>query len=249
MKVLAGGCRVYSADDGAVTSRGTWTSRSVMSRSTGAPLITQTINDYKTGISPATLNPTGEEVHYVVAGAGVCHIDGYRYDVRPGAALFVPPGAAYHVENPGPGALRIISACCPEDAERQIMDTLPVAKSGVAPHCMVQEADREPMRAGRDREFRLLVNTDVGCKQVTQFIGWIPASKAPFHRHMYEEGDLRPRGTRHPAHQGRAVGAGAWSGERSVLPCRRRALRRESGPGSDPAAGSVPSIGESRRRV
>ena len=188
MKVLAGGCRVYSADDGAVTSRGTWTSRSVMSRSTGAPLITQTINDYKTGISPATLNPTGEEVHYVVAGAGVCHIDGYRYDVRPGAALFVPPGAAYHVENPGPGALRIISACCPEDAERQIMDTLPVAKSGVAPHRMVQEADREPMRAGRDREFRLLVNTDVGCKQVTQFIGWIPASKAPFHRHMYEEG-------------------------------------------------------------
>ncbi len=188
MKILAGGCRVYSADDGAVASRGTWTSRSVMSRSTGAPLITQTINDYGTGISPATLNPTGEEVHYVAAGAGVCYIDGYRYDVRPGAALFVPPGTTYHVENPGPGTLRIISACCPEDAERRVIDTPPGAKSGIAPHRMVQEADREPMRAGRDREFRLLVNTDVGCKQVTQFIGWIPASKAPFHRHTYEEG-------------------------------------------------------------
>ncbi len=188
MKILAGGCRVYDADDGAVASRGNWTSRTVMSRSTGAPLITQTVNDYGPGISAATLNPAGEEVHYVVAGAGVCHVDGYRYDVRPGAALFVPPGTTYHVENPGPGALRIISACCPEDAGRRVFDTPPVAKTGRAPNLMVQEADREPMRAGRDREFRLLVNTDVGCKQVTQFIGWIPASKAPFHRHMYEEG-------------------------------------------------------------
>ncbi len=188
MIILAGGCRVYSGDDGAVASRGNWTSRTVMSRSTGAPLITQTINEYGPGISPATLNPTGEEVHYVAAGAGVCYIGGYRYDVRPGAALFVPPGATYHVENPGPGTLRIISACCPEDAERRVIDTPSAAKSGMAPHRMVQEADREPMRAGRDREFRLLVNTDVGCKQVTQFIGWIPASKAPFHRHMYEEG-------------------------------------------------------------
>jgi mannose-6-phosphate isomerase-like protein (cupin superfamily) len=188
MKTLAGGCRVYSADDGAVVTRGNWTSRSVMSRSTGAPLITQTINEYSPGLSAGTLNPTGEEVHYIAAGIGTCHIDGYRYDVRPGAALFVPPGATYHVENPGPGILRIISACCPEDPERGVTDTPPVAKSGVAPGRMVQEEDREPMRAGRDREFRLLVNTDVGCKQVTQFIGWIPASKAPFHRHMYEEG-------------------------------------------------------------
>jgi mannose-6-phosphate isomerase-like protein (cupin superfamily) len=188
MKVLAGGCRVYSADDGAVTARGNWTSRTVMSRSTGAPLITQTINDYEPGVSAATVNPTGEEVHYIAAGTGVCYVDGYRYDVRSGAALFVPPGSAYWVENPGPGALRIISACCPEDAERQILETPPAVKSGTAPTLMVQEADREPMRAGRDREFRLLVNTDVGCKQVTQFIGWIPASKAPFHRHMYEEG-------------------------------------------------------------
>jgi len=188
MKTLAGGCHVYDASDGTIASQGNWTSRTVMSRSSGAPLITQTINDYKPGISPATLNPAGEEVHYVVTGAGVCHVGGYRYDVRPGSALFVPPGTTYHVENPGPDTIRIISACCPEDAGRQVFDAPPATRAGTAPNLMVQEADREPMRAGRDREFRLLVNTDVGCKQVTQFIGWIPASKAPFHRHMYEEG-------------------------------------------------------------
>src|SRR6202034_2884367 len=113
------------------------------------------------GISPATLNPASEEVHYVLRGAGTCHIGGDRYDVRPGSALFVPPGAMYHVENPGPATIRIISACCPEDTGRQVLDTPPVTRTGRAPDLMVQEADREPMRAGRDREFRLLVNTDV----------------------------------------------------------------------------------------
>jgi mannose-6-phosphate isomerase-like protein (cupin superfamily) len=188
MNILAGGCRVYGADDGAVASRGNWTSRTVMSRSTGAPLITQTINEYTLGISAATLNPASEEVHYVVAGAGMCYIDGYRYDVQPGTALFVPPGTSYRVENPGPGTIRVISACCPEDTDRRVFDAPHVAKSGTPPNLTVREADRAPIRAGRDREFRLLVNTDVGCKQVTQFIGWIPASKAPFHRHTYEEG-------------------------------------------------------------
>jgi len=188
MKTLDGGCRVYAADEGTVVVRGSWTSRTVMSRTTGAPLITQTINDYAPGKSAGTLNPTGEEVHYVAAGAGVCLVDGHRYDVAAGAAIFVPPGSVFSVENPGPEGLRIISACCPEDPARRIIDGPPPAPVGAKPNLMVREEDREPMRAGRDREFRLLVNTDVGCKQVTQFIGWIPASKAPFHRHMYEEG-------------------------------------------------------------
>lgn len=188
MKTLAGGCRVYEAEDGAVTVRGTWTSRTVMSKSTGAPLITQTINDYTSGISAATLNPHGEEVHYIVSGTGVCRVDGYRYDVRPGAAIFVPPGAVFSVENTGLSAMRIISACCPEDPDRRIVDVPAAGQPGEPPKLLVHEQEREPMRAGKDREFRLLVNTDVGCKQVTQFIGWIPASKAPFHRHMYEEG-------------------------------------------------------------
>lgn len=31
------------------------------------------------------------------------------------------------------------------------------------------------------------MHTDVGCQTVTQFVGWIPRSRAPFHRHTYEE--------------------------------------------------------------
>jgi mannose-6-phosphate isomerase-like protein (cupin superfamily) len=52
---------------------------------------------------------------------------------------------------------------------------------------MVHEDEREDIRAGEDRIFRYLVHTDLGCRQVTQFAGWIPPSKAPFHYHTYEE--------------------------------------------------------------
>ena len=189
MKVLAGGCRVYGAEEGAVTSRGNWTSRTVMSRSTGAPLITQTINDYRSGISAATVNPTGEEVHYVAAGTGVCYVDGYRYNVQAGCGAVRAAGIGLLGRESrtrcAPDHQRVLSRGC---GAPRALDAPPAGRGGTAPRLMVQEAERDPIRAGRDRVFRLLVNTDVGCKQVTQFIGWIPASKAPFHRHMYEEG-------------------------------------------------------------
>ena len=219
MKTLAGGCRVYEPGDGALTTRGTWTSRTVMSKRTGAPLITQTINDYATGASPSTVNPHSEEVHYVTAGSGVCRVRGMPYAVRPGAALFVPPGASYRVENTGPDSLRVISACCPEDPDRRILeadDERPSAadESSPPPHLLVHEEEREAVRAGRDRVFRILVNTDVGCQQVTQFVGWIPPSKAPFHRHTYEEGIciLEGHGILHLQGQASACEFGPGSG-------------------------------------
>jgi mannose-6-phosphate isomerase-like protein (cupin superfamily) len=51
----------------------------------------------------------------------------------------------------------------------------------------VDELTREKLPATSGREFCLLVHTDLGCRQVTQFVGWIPQSAAPFHFHTYEE--------------------------------------------------------------
>ena len=79
MKVLAGGCRVYSPEDGQVSTLGNWTARKVISRNNGAERITQTVNDYAAGVSPAVVIPNAEEALYVAAGDGVCHIDGYAY--------------------------------------------------------------------------------------------------------------------------------------------------------------------------
>ncbi|HTS28559.1 MAG TPA: cupin domain-containing protein [Bryobacteraceae bacterium] len=186
MKILERGCRVYSPGDGRVDTNGTRTERTVVCRASGAKQITQSVTDYAPGESPAFVNPVAEEVLYVASGEGVCRVDGFVYSLRPGAAVYVPPGVACQVEAGGADTLRIVSSCCPEDPGRAATDP-PPHPDRERPRLRVHEDDREYIRAGQDRIFRYLVHTDVGCRAVTQFVGWIPASKAPFHYHSYEE--------------------------------------------------------------
>jgi mannose-6-phosphate isomerase-like protein (cupin superfamily) len=188
MRVLTGGCRVYSAADGHLSTHGNWTARTVICQASGAQRITQTVSDYAPGLSPAVVNPGAEEVLYVASGAGKCRIDGFEYAIGAGTAIFVPPGAGYSIENTGAETIRLVSSCCPEDPRRHIVDGPLLASSGDAPRLLVDEDLREDIRAGQDRLFRYLVYTDIGCKQITQFVGWIPPSKAPVHYHTYEEG-------------------------------------------------------------
>ena len=68
------------------------------------------------------MNPNAEEVLYVVEGEGTCAVNGFEYALRPGIALFIPPGAVYAVENPSAEPLRVVSACCPQDPERHIVE-------------------------------------------------------------------------------------------------------------------------------
>jgi mannose-6-phosphate isomerase-like protein (cupin superfamily) len=192
VRILSGGCRVYSAGDGQLSTLGNWTARTVISQNSGAQRITQTVSDYAPGISPAVVNPGAEEVLYVAAGVGKCRVNGFEYALSAGTAIFVPPGAVYNIENTlektSTETIRIVSSCCPEDPQRHIVDgPLPTA-SGQPPRLLVHEDLRDDIRAGQDRLFRYLVYRDLGCQQITQFAGWIPPSKAPVHYHTYEEG-------------------------------------------------------------
>lgn len=188
MKILTGGCRVYSADDGQPSTFGNWTARTVISQNSGARRITLTVSEYTPGLSPAVVNPKAEEVLYVVSGEGKCHINGFEYALRTGTAIFVFPGAIHNIENSGGEMLRLVSSCCPEDPHRHIVDGPLRTASGEPPRLTVHEDDREDIRATQDRVFRYLVNTELGCKEITQFAGWIAPSKAPTHYHTYEEG-------------------------------------------------------------
>jgi mannose-6-phosphate isomerase-like protein (cupin superfamily) len=193
MKILTGGCRVYSAEDGQLSRADNWTARTVISQNSGAQRITQTVSDYGPGLSPAVVNPRAEEVLYVARGEGNCRISGFEYKLSPGTAVFIPPQAVYSIENTGAEIMRVVSSCCPEDPQRHIVAAKPPKAAdhkmrGSAPQLLVYEDHRDDIRAGEDRLFRYLVDTDLGCKQITQFVGWIPPSKAPVHYHAYEEG-------------------------------------------------------------
>ena len=211
MKVFGGGCRVYDPEDGDVSTHGTWAARSIISKSSGAKQITQAVSHYAPGDAPALVNPNSEEVLYVVSGEGTCYINGFSYALRPGTGVFVPPAAVYQISASTP--MRVVSACCPEDPKREIVDKPLQSISGDAPPRTAHEDDREQIRAGENRIFRYLVHTDLGCKQVTQFAGWIPPSKALFHLHNYEEGIfiLEGRGILHLHGQMSASGFGPGS--------------------------------------
>ncbi len=188
MPLLPGGCRVFGTNEGQLLTGGNWTSRTLICQKNGAKYIAQTVNEYDRGSSPLLVNPRAEEVLYAVNGSGLCHIAGFAYDLQPGVGAYIPPGAPYSIENQGPEKLLIVSVCCPEDDTRHIVREVPPTSTahGEAPRRVVREQDRQPIPVG-ERRFKLMVDQGLGCQRITQFIGFVPASRAPFHYHTYEE--------------------------------------------------------------
>src|SRR5215471_20578470 len=169
MKVLSGGCTVFDPGDGQLSTFGNCAARTVINRASGAKQITQTVCLYSIGRSPAIVNPVAEEALYVAQGEGACYVNGFSYDLRPGTGVYIPPAAEYSLENTGLEQLLIVSACCPEDPGRHVAEKPRSAETGDPPVRAVHEQDRKAIRAGTDREFRYLVHTDLGCRELTQF--------------------------------------------------------------------------------
>jgi mannose-6-phosphate isomerase-like protein (cupin superfamily) len=88
---------------------------------------------------------------------------------------YVLAGETYEVENPGPDELVIVAVTAPQE------------QGSEARRRTVRYADQPVLEAGADREFRYLVNQDLGCPDVTQFVGVIPPGRAPTHSHSYDE--------------------------------------------------------------
>lgn len=173
---------------GKVRTEGTRSYRVLVSRENGSKGLSQTVSEYAPGRSLVRVNPVAEEVLYVVSGHGACRVSAHDYPLETGAGVFVPPGAEYSVENPGPEKLVVVGVTCPEDDLAHVVQQ-PIQKSDgkrKAPRRMVREQERKIATFG-DRQFRVLVGEDLGCKNMTQFVGYIPPSKDPMHAHTYEE--------------------------------------------------------------
>ena len=186
---LGGGCLVIFSHDASTLREGTRESRTIIGVHVRAHDIAQTESFFDRGISPGRLNPSSEEVHYVLEGAGACYIDGYCYPVEPGSAAYVPAGSVCCFEHDGPGRLRVVSVCCPEALDAQMglpPQTAPRDVAQPPPRRVVHERERDPIPTGI-RTFKLLADTDLGCQRVTQFLGVIPPSEAEPHYHTYEE--------------------------------------------------------------
>jgi quercetin dioxygenase-like cupin family protein len=117
---------------------------------------------------------TDDEVLYVLSGGGSASLGGERTELSPGTAAYVARGTAWQVDETD--GLELLSVL--------VRDPLPAAGTT---HALVTLDGQESGAATAGREFRLLATPDVGCRSVTQFVGYIPVVRAPDHFHTYDE--------------------------------------------------------------
>jgi mannose-6-phosphate isomerase-like protein (cupin superfamily) len=155
----------------------TASTKTTIDASVGCENLEQRVHRFAPGRSQARSVGEAQVVMYVASGRGTVLVDGHAHDVEPDTGLCLGPGETYEVENPGPDELVIVSATAPPGPKDE---RLPEQRT-------VRYGDQPALPASPDREFRYLVTQEVGCRDVTQFVGTIPPGRAPDHSHLYDE--------------------------------------------------------------
>ena len=145
-------------------------------------------------------NAADDEVLYVLSGTAVATIGAERTELIPGTAAYVSRGTPWQIEHADD--LVLLSVL--------IRDPLP---ADGATHAVVAVDAVESGEATGGRRFRLLATPALGCRSVTQFVGYIPVVRAPDHFHKYDEvvyvlegeGKLHIDGETAPLHAGSCV--------------------------------------------
>jgi mannose-6-phosphate isomerase-like protein (cupin superfamily) len=166
---------VVSADDVDVrTESGTARAQVTIDRSCGCERLEQRLLRFALGRSDERHTGARQELLFVASGHGTLEAAGRTHELEPDTGAFLVPGETWTVDNPGPNDLVVVSVTAPCGDQRRS-------------HVTVRYADRPALPATPNREFRLLVNEDLGCLDVTQFVGLIPPGRAPLHSHTYDE--------------------------------------------------------------
>ncbi|MGI9658256.1 MAG: cupin domain-containing protein [Gaiellaceae bacterium] len=120
-----------------------------------------------------------EEILYVLRGEGAVVLGDVRHDLGPDTGAHVASGETYRLESSSDEDLVAVSVIAP------VATDLPVELG--ERQTVVRLADQPAHPAGKDRKFWFVVTPEVGCRGVTQFVGWIPPGRAKDHYHEYDE--------------------------------------------------------------
>jgi mannose-6-phosphate isomerase-like protein (cupin superfamily) len=121
------------------------------------------------GAGDTSVNASDDEVLYVLGGSGRGAVGGEPVDLRTGTAVYAAAGTPWSVEEAD--GLTMLSVL--------VRDPLPAEET----HVVVAFDEVEAGVATAGRSFRLLAP----CPSATQFVGIIPAGRAPDHFHKYDE--------------------------------------------------------------
>jgi mannose-6-phosphate isomerase-like protein (cupin superfamily) len=170
-------------------------------RSHGSERLEQRVTRYPVGRSIPVRLDGRQELLFVSSGQGTLHVAGDEHALEPDMGAYVVAGETYEVDNPGPDELEIVAVSAPQDGPTALD---PKRRT-------VRRADQPVLTASSDRTFSYLVNQDVGCLDVTQFVGEIEPGRAPDHSHIYDEivYVIDGEGIFHLGGEKRAIGPGS----------------------------------------
>lgn len=191
---LNGGCYVQSPASGGASTRGNLSVSSLINADSGARFQSQFYFEAGGGTSPVVGFGRRDVALLVAAGSGRIEISGRRFAIEPETGVYIRPGEAFHIDNPGGGAIQVFASVCPLAHSPEWPALMPENFDARFPERVVG-IDRENRQAMGNRFFQILVDSAVGSDVVTQFIGEIPLSKALPHRHLYEESLVILRGS------------------------------------------------------
>ena len=192
---LEGGCFVSHMLEPSPVVFGTLSQRNVIGSSTGAQEISLRVLEFHRGVSPG-LQSDADTVLYRLEKSDVeedssctVYIDGRPHEISAQTGIYIHPGQTMTVLNQREEPVVFIGSQCPESAESSVVAAMTQAADQLNDNGAIQSinlADRESIPTA-DRWYRVLVDDELGSRQVTQFVGSIPPGRAPDHFHNYEE--------------------------------------------------------------
>lgn len=159
--------------------------------------VVQRVFHLRRGRTPWLATGGSEDVLYVASGRVTIEWPTGSVEARRGTAALAPPNRTIRLVNDGPDDAEVVSVLAGRSsADREVRTT--------------HEDTEAALPAGDDRYFKLLIDPRHGATRVTQFVGFIERSHAPFHTHTYEEAIyiLEGEGVVHIGEDDLPIGAG-----------------------------------------
>jgi quercetin dioxygenase-like cupin family protein len=140
----------------------------------GSMRLEQRVLRFAPGRSAPRGDPGRDDTMYVVAGRGRVELDDGHHELETDTSVFLAAGQTAVFENSGDQPLVLVSVLSP-------------AGRGEARSLLVHLSERPEQRADAKRTFRVLLDRDAGCPDLTQFVGVVEPFRAPDHSHPYDE--------------------------------------------------------------
>jgi len=148
--------------------------RRLFDGSRGCETFAQRILSFGPGRSRERLETGADETLYARDGSGTIAVAGEEHPLAPGTSVFVGRGTPWSVETADGVELLSVLVLDPEPSPEAV-------------HAVVDLAAEERLSATASRQFSIGLDPEVGCRSVTQFVGFIPPGRAPDHFHRYDE--------------------------------------------------------------